>query len=100
MTTVEIKEKQEMPKIEESNEAPGKENIKNLVENKEDLKKEVEMIGDGLKKLVDDKINHVSRVGESDSIGVKFVKHFNFFFFSESKTSDWIVTWIVLECND
>lgn len=63
MTTVEIKEKQtpEMPKIEESVETTEKENIKFIDENEEiknDLKKETEVIGDGLKK---DKIfNNVS----------------------------------------
>ncbi|XP_053397556.1 protein phosphatase 1 regulatory subunit 12A-like isoform X12 [Mercenaria mercenaria] len=56
MTTVEIKEKQtpEMPKIEESVETTEKENIKFMddenEELKNELKKEAEVIGDGLKK--------------------------------------------------
>jgi cobalamin biosynthesis protein CobT len=65
MTTVEIKEKQtpEMPKIEESDVPSEKENIKFMddenEEIKNELKKETEVIGDGLKK---DKIfNNVSK---------------------------------------
>lgn len=56
MTTVEIKEKQtpEMPKIEESDVPTDKENIKFMDDENEEitneLKKETEVIGDGLKK--------------------------------------------------
>ncbi|XP_053397555.1 protein phosphatase 1 regulatory subunit 12A-like isoform X11 [Mercenaria mercenaria] len=77
MTTVEIKEKQtpEMPKIEESVETTEKENIKFMddenEELKNELKKEAEVIGDGLKK---DKIfNNVPKI----SINTKLLKDDN-----------------------